>query len=212
MHDRTILNRCDDSVIRYRNGLPGFIRRSRGYVPKPFDFSNINKKDNILALGPELDVTFSVLKEGKCYPSQHIGNTSKFQTLEFMEDAIKHMLKLTRCDNIDYVVADMHPEFNTTKLARQLSMEHDAELVQVQHHHAHAASLMAEHKLDEMVVIAADGVGYGEDGNIWGGEVLYLNNTGYYINHGGLELQPMPGGDLSTKYPIRMAVIPVHHD
>ena len=206
LHDRTILNRCDDSVIRYRNGLPGFIRRSRGYVPKPFDFSKINIKDNILAVGPELDVTFSVLKEGKCYPSQHIGNTSKFQTLEFMEDAIKHLLKLTRCDSLDYIAADMHPEFNTTKLAKELSVEHDAELIQVQHHHAHAASLMAEHNLDEMVVIAADGVGYGEDGNIWGGEVLYLNNTGQYVNHGGLELQPMPGGDLSTKYPIRMAM------
>ena len=206
LHNRTILNRCDDSVIRFRNGKPGFIRRSRGYVPKPFDFSNINVTDNILAVGPELDVTFSVLKDGKCYPSQHIGNTSKFQTLEFMEDAIKHLLKLTRCDNIDYIAADMHPEFNTTKLAKELSEEYDAEMIQVQHHHAHAASLMAEHKLDEMVVIAADGVGYGEDGNIWGGEVLYLNNTGHYINHGGLELQPMPGGDLSTKYPIRMAM------
>lgn len=206
LHNRTILNRCDDSVIRFRNGLPGFIRRSRGYVPKPFDFSNINTTDNILAVGPELDVTFSVLKDGKCYPSQHIGNTSKFQTLEFMEDAIKHLLKLTRCDSIDYVVADMHPEFNTTKLAKELSIEYDAEMIQVQHHHAHAASLMAEHKLDEMIVIAADGVGYGEDGNIWGGEILYLNDAGRYVNHGGLELQPMPGGDLSTKYPIRMAM------
>lgn len=206
LHDRKILNRCDDSVIRFRNALPGFIRRSRGYVPKPFDFSKIDTEHNMLAVGPELDVTFSVLKEGKCYPSQHIGNTSKFQTLEFMEDAIKHLLKLTRCDNLDYIVADMHPEFNTTKLAKELSIEHDAELLQVQHHHAHAASLMAEHKLDEMVAIAADGVGYGEDGNIWGGEVLYLNNTGKYVNHGGLKLQPMPGGDLSTKYPIRMAM------
>ncbi|RAP45648.1 MAG: carbamoyltransferase HypF [Methanosphaera sp. rholeuAM6] len=206
LHDRKILNRCDDSVIRFRNGLPGFIRRSRGYVPKPFDFSNINSGHNILAVGPELDVTFSLLKEGKCYPSQHIGNTSKFQTLEFMEDAIKHLLKLTRCDHLDCIVADMHPDFNTTKLARELSLEYEAQLLQVQHHHAHAASLMAEHNLDEMVAIAADGVGYGEDGNIWGGEVLYVNNTGQFVNCGGLELQPMPGGDLSTKYPIRMAM------
>ncbi|RAP52253.1 MAG: carbamoyltransferase HypF [Methanosphaera sp. rholeuAM270] len=206
LHNRTILNRCDDSVIRFRNGLPGFIRRSRGYVPKPFDFSKINQTHNILAVGPELDVTFALLKEGKCYPSQHIGNTSKFQTLDFMTDAIKHLLKLTRCEHIDYIAADMHPEFNTTKLAKELSTEYEAEMIQVQHHHAHAASLMAEHKLDEMVVIAADGVGYGEDTNIWGGEILYLNNTGRYINHGGLELQPMPGGDLSTKYPIRMAM------
>lgn len=206
LHDRQILNRCDDSVIRFRNKRPGFIRRSRGYVPKPFDFTKINTKDNILAVGPELDVTFSILKEGKCYPSQHIGNTSKFRTMEFMEDAIRHLLKLTRTDTLDYIVADMHPEFNTTKLAKELSKKYDAEFVQVQHHHAHASSLMAEHQLDEMVVIAADGVGYGEDGSIWGGEVLYLNNTGYYKNHGGLKTQPMPGGDLSTKYPIRMAM------
>ncbi|OED29694.1 carbamoyltransferase HypF [Methanosphaera sp. WGK6] len=206
LHDRKILNRCDDSVVRFRNGKPGFIRRSRGYVPKPFDFSKINNTDNILAVGPELDVTFSILKEGKCYPSQHIGNTSKIRTLEFMQDAIKHLLKLTRTDSLNYIVADMHPEFNTTKLAKQLSEEYDAQLVQVQHHHAHASSLMAEHQLPEMVVIAADGVGYGEDGNIWGGEILYLNNTGHYINHGGLQTQPMPGGDLSTKYPIRMAM------
>lgn len=206
LHDRIILNRCDDSVIRFRNGLSGFIRRSRGYVPKPFDFSDINSKDNILAVGPELDVTFSLLKEGKCYPSQHIGNTSKIRTLEFMEDAIKHLLKLTCTDHIDYIARDMHPEFNTTKLARQLSEEYDAEIIPIQHHHAHAASLMAEHELDEMVVIASDGVGYGEDGNSWGGEILYLNNTGQYKNVGGLSYQPMPGGDLSTKYPIRMAL------
>ena len=206
LHNRKILNRCDDSVIRYRNQKAGFIRRSRGYVPKPFDFSHINTQHNILAVGPELDVTFSILKEGKCYPSQHIGNTSKFQTLDYMTDAIQHLLKLTRCQKLDYIVADMHPEFNTTRLAKQLSKEHNAPLLQVQHHHAHAASLMAEHKKDEMVVIAADGVGYGEDTNIWGGEILYLNKTGRYKNHGGLELQPMPGGDLSTKYPIRMAM------
>ena len=206
LHNRKILNRCDDSVIRYRNQKAGFIRRSRGYVPKPFNFSHINTQHNILAVGPELDVTFSILKEGKCYPSQHIGNTSKFQTLDFMTDAIQHMLKLTRCQKLDYIAADMHPEFNTTRLAKQLSKEHNAPLVQVQHHHAHAASLMAEHKKDEMVAIAADGVGYGEDTNIWGGEILYLNKTGRYKNHGGLQLQPMPGGDLSTKYPIRMAM------
>lgn len=206
LHDRKILNRCDDSVIRFRNNKPGFIRRSRGYVPKPFDFSKINSDMNILAVGPELDVTFSILKGGKCYPSQHIGNTSKYRTLEFMQDAIEHLLKLVRVDHLDYIVADMHPEFNTTKLAKELSVKHCAKFMQVQHHHAHASSLMAEHKLDNMVVIAADGVGYGEDGNVWGGEVLYLDDSGNYVNHGGLDLQPMPGGDLSTKYPIKMAM------
>ncbi len=206
LHDRKILNRCDDSVIRFRNNNPGFIRRSRGYVPKPYDFSKINTKDNILALGPELDVTFSILKEGKCYPSQHIGNTSKYKTLEFMQEAIDHLLKLTRTEKLDYIVCDKHPEFNTTKLAKELSEKYDVPIISVQHHHAHAASLMVEHKVDKIIAIAADGVGYGEDGNIWGGEILYLDNTGEYINYGGLKTQPMPGGDLSTKYPIRMAM------
>ena len=206
LHDRKILNRCDDSVVRFRNNEPAFIRRSRGYVPKPFDFLNINIEDNILAVGPELDVTFSILKEGKCYPSQHIGNTSKIRTLEFMQSAIEHLLNLTKTSTLDYIACDMHPEFNTTKLAKELSKEHETPVISVQHHHAHAASLMAEHNEDELVVIAADGVGYGEDGNIWGGEVLYLNNTGKYVNTGGLKTQLMPGGDISTKYPIRMAM------
>ncbi len=206
LHNRKILNRCDDSVIRFREGEPGFIRRSRGYVPKPYDFSGINTEENILGVGPELDVTFSILKEGKCYVSQHIGNTSKYKTTLFMEDAIDHLLHLTCTDNLDCIACDMHPEFNTTKLAKRLSEEYEAELLPVQHHHAHAASLMAEYDLDEMITIAADGVGYGEDGNIWGGEVLYLNKYGNYVNYGGLCYQPMPGGDLSTKYPIRMAL------
>jgi hydrogenase maturation protein HypF len=206
LHNRRILNRCDDSVVRFRNNSPAFIRRSRGYVPKPYDFSNINVKDNILAVGPELDVTFSILKEGKCYPSQHIGNTSKIRTLEFMENAIDHLLSLTKTQRLDYIACDMHPDFNTTKLAKELAVKHEARLVDVQHHHAHAASLMAEHGEDELVVIAADGVGYGEDSNIWGGEVLYLNSTGKYVNTGGLKTQLMPGGDISTKYPIRMAM------
>lgn len=206
LHNRKILNRCDDSVVRFRNNSPAFIRRSRGYVPKPFDFTDINIKDNILAVGPELDVTFSILKEGKCYPSQHIGNTSKIRTLEFMETAIDHLLHLTKTSRLDYIACDMHPDFNTTKLAKDLSKEHEIPLVGVQHHHAHAASLMAEHNEDEMVVIAADGVGYGEDATIWGGEVLYVNSTGKYVNTGGLKTQLMPGGDISTKYPIRMAM------
>lgn len=206
LHDREILNRCDDSVIRFRNQMPGFIRRSRGFTPKPYDFTNIDTTHNILAMGPELDVTFAVLKNGKCYPSQHIGNTSKIKTIDFMKDAIKHMLHLTKTEHLDYIVCDMHPEFNTTKLAKQISLKYDIPLIFIQHHHAHAASLMVEHNLDKAIVITADGVGYGEDTNTWGGEVLYLDNTGKYNNLGGLKLQPMPGGDLSTKYPIRMAM------
>jgi hydrogenase maturation protein HypF len=96
-----------------------FIRRSRGYVPEPYDFSNINKDLNVLALGPEIDVTFSLLKEGKCYMSQHIGDTTKYETFLYLQEAIEFMMGITRTDRIDVVACDLHPQFFTTKLAHE---------------------------------------------------------------------------------------------
>ena len=210
VHNRKIINRCDDSVVRYRGDDMAFIRRSRGYVPEPYDLSHLEDKLTILALGPEIDVTFSLLKEGKCYPSQHIGNTNKFATLEYMKDAIKHMLSITHTDSLDAIVCDMHPQFHTTQLAKDLQIEYDCELLKVQHHHAHGMSLMVDNELDEMVCIAADGVGYGDDGKAWGGEILHLKGF-EYKRYGKLMPQKMPGGDLCAKYPARM-LIPMLHD
>jgi hydrogenase maturation protein HypF len=85
LHDREIINRCDDSVVRFRGDEMAFIRRSRGYVPEPYDFSHISKNLNVLALGPEIDVTFSLLKDGKCYVSQHIGDTTKYETFRYLQ-------------------------------------------------------------------------------------------------------------------------------
>ncbi|MDO5851045.1 MAG: carbamoyltransferase HypF [Methanobacteriaceae archaeon] len=206
LHDRKIVNRCDDSVIRYRANKKGFIRRSRGYVPQPYDFTKINNDLNVLTLGPELDVTFSILKGGKCYVSQHIGNTRKYKTLQYMKQAIENLMNLTCTKQLDYIGCDLHPEFTTTKLAYELSNKYNAPVIQVQHHHAHASSLLVEHDKEEIITITADGVGYGADGNIWGGEILYLNTKGEYKKLGGLINQPMAGGDLCTEYPIRMVM------
>ncbi len=205
LHNRKIINRCDDSVVRYRGEDMAFIRRSRGYVPEPYDLSHIDDKLTILALGPEIDVTFSLLKEGKCYPSQHIGNTNKIATLEYMEDAINHMLSITHTETVDFIVCDMHPQFHTTKLAKELGNKYNCSVLQVQHHHAHGMSLMIDNGLDEMICIAADGVGYGDDGNAWGGEILHLKGF-EYERIGGLMPQIMPGGDLCAKYPARMLI------
>lgn len=210
LHNRKIINRCDDSVVRYRGDDMAFIRRSRGYVPEPYDLSKLNNKLTILSLGPEIDVTFSLLKEGKCYLSQHIGNTNKFATLEYMKDAIKHMLSITHTETINIIVCDMHPQFHTTHLAKELQKEYNCELLQVQHHHAHGMSLMIDNNLDEMICIAADGVGYGDDGKAWGGEILYLKGF-EYERIGCLMAQDMPGGDLCAKYPARM-LIPMLND
>ena len=199
VHNRKILNRCDDSVIRFRNNELSFIRRSRGYTPEPYTI-NYNVNDlNVLSLGPELDVTFCLATDAIAYPSQHIGNTNKLKTLNFLKNSIKHMKRITKICNIDAVACDLHPQFFTTKLAYEFGVD----VVPVQHHHAHAVALANDHEIDEMIVIAADGTGYGDDHTSWGGEILYTDIKSYE-RMGHLERQKMPGGDLATKYPIRM--------
>jgi hydrogenase maturation protein HypF len=206
LHNRKIINRCDDSVIRYRNNELSFIRRSRGYAPEPYDLSELKqiKKDmNILALGPELDVTFTIQKQGLAYVSQHIGNTNKFKTYEFLQEAIKNMMKITKTEKFDLIACDMHPQFFTTKLATEMGKRFDCNVIPVQHHHAHGAVLAIDNSLDEIIFIAADGVGYGEDGSAWGGEIMYTDISNYK-RLASLSPQKMPGGDVSTKYPARM--------
>ena len=238
VHNRRILNRCDDSVVRFRNDELAFIRRSRGYTPEPYDLSGkytyLNEEFdnlNILALGPELDVTFTIIKNSKAYVSQHIGNTNKFRTYQFLKEAIEHMMQITKTDSFDLIACDMHPQFFTTQLAKEYAEKYDCPLIQVQHHHAHGVSLINDHVLNktdldektsaemeisqdyeksellenpgEMIIIASDGVGYGDDGGAWGGEILYTDIKSYK-RMASLMPQKMPGGDLCTKYPARM--------
>lgn len=205
VHNRNILNRCDDSVVRFRNNELSFIRRSRGYTPEPYKISNkYNINDsNVLALGPELDVTFSIATNNLVYPSQHIGNTNKYKTFEFLKEAIENLEKITKVNEFDVVTCDMHPQFFTTKLAKKYSEDYDAKLIPVQHHHAHSVALANDNNVDELIVIAADGVGYGTDGTSWGGEILYTDIKSFK-RLGSLIPQKMPGGDVSTIYPARM--------
>ena len=203
VHNRKILNRCDDSVIRFRNNELSFIRRSRGYTPEPYKINYEVNDLNVLALGPELDVTFSIAKDNIVYPSQHIGNTNKPKTLEFLREAIENMQRITKINEFDVITCDMHPHFFTTRLAYELAEKYSAEVMPIQHHHAHSIALANDHAIDEMIVIAADGVGYGSDGTSWGGEILHTNIKDFE-RMGHLESQLMPGGDMATRYPARM--------
>lgn len=203
IHNRKILNRCDDSVIRFRNDELSFIRRSRGYTPEPYTISYETNDLDVLALGPELDVTFSIAKGNKAYPSQHIGNTNKPKTLEFLKTAISNMERILKINEFDVIACDMHPHFFTTRLAHELSQKYGAEVLPVQHHHAHSAALANDNGIDELISIAADGVGYGSDSTSWGGEILYTDINSFE-RMGNLEPQLMPGGDAATKYPVRM--------
>ena len=203
VHNRKILNRCDDSVIRFRNNELSFIRRSRGYTPEPYTINYDVNDLNVLALGPELDVTFSIAKDNIVYPSQHIGNTNKPKTLVFLRKAIENMERITKINEFDTIACDMHPHFFTTRLAHELAEKYDAEVIPIQHHHAHSIALANDSAIDEMIVIAADGVGYGSDGTSWGGEILYTDVKNFE-RMGHLQPQMMPGGDVATKHPARM--------
>ena len=113
------------------------------------------------------------------------------------------MLDITRTGNVDVVACDLHPMFFTTKLAEDMSQYFESEIVRVQHHHAHAAALCVDNNIEELICIAADGVGYGDDGTAWGGEILLAHGS-KYERLANLMPQPMAGGDLTTKYPVRM--------
>ncbi len=207
LHDRNIAQRCDDSVVRLHGKDQSIIRRSRGYAPEPI---RLKHPVNCCALGvgAELNVTSCVLLGDKAFLSQHIGDVEKLETLRFLEDSVDHLARLTNSE-VEVVACDLHPKFNTTRLARKLGERFGCPIVPVQHHHAHIASLMGEHGVQEMVGIVCDGFGYGSDGGAWGGEVLYCNPKGFQ-RLGHLQEQPMVGGDLATRYPLRMVAGMLH--
>jgi len=202
-HDRLIAQRCDDSVIRVHREDVNFIRRSRGFAPEPVRLKQAVDKC-VLALGGELNAASCVLLGDKAFLSQHVGDVENLETLRFLRSASEHLLRLTN-SKPDIIACDLHPKFTTTQLAKDWADELGVPVIQVQHHHAHGAALVAEHGLDEIIAIVCDGYGYGLDSEAWGGEVLYCNRHGEFRRVGHLEPQPMVGGDLATRYPVRMA-------
>jgi len=202
-HNRFVAQRCDDSVVRVHGENTSMIRRSRGYAPEPIHLS-WSAKNCVLGVGAELNATSCVLLNDKAFVSQHIGDVENLETLQFLKSATKHMLRLTN-SKPEVIACDLHPKFTTTLLAQDLASELRLPVVWVQHHHAHAAALMAEHDIDEIVAIVCDGYGYGSDGQAWGGEILYCKGDGGFQRLARLEEQPLVGGDLATRYPLRMA-------
>ena len=200
LHNRDIKNRCDDSVLRMVDNNSVFIRRSRGFVPSPIEIHETGA--TVLSLGAELDVTACILKNNRALMTQFIGNTTKPSTLEYLESAVTNLMELAGVSEVDAIAVDMHPSFNTSALGHELGRKMAVPLIKCQHHFAHAASLSAESGIDRMVCITADGVGYGSDGTMWGGEIIAVDNG--FERMGNLKPQLMPGGDLAARYPARM--------
>lgn len=200
LHDRDIYSRYDDSVLRVVDGIVEPVRRARGYAPHPISLP-FESDVQILAAGPEQKNTFCLIKGGYAFVSQHIGDLENAETLGSYESTVELYERLFRIEP-GIVAHDLHPEYLSTKWALGL----DLPKVGVQHHHAHVVSVTAEHGISDRVIgIAFDGTGYGEDGRIWGGEVLLADWAGYE-RFAHLRYVPMPGGAGAIRRPARMAV------
>lgn len=203
-NNREIYIRTDDSVTRVFRNKEYIIRRSRGYVPLPitadvFDSQHI---PSILACGGELKNTFCLNKENEFYPSHHIGDLENAETLSSFEEGIEHFKNMFNIEP-EVIAYDLHPEYLSTKYAMDSNI---TVKIPVQHHHAHVASCMAENGINgDVIGVAFDGTGYGEDGHIWGGE-FFTGNYAEFKREGHFDYVSMPGGERAIKEPWRMAV------
>jgi len=206
VHNRDILLRCDDSVVRVVEGRSCQLRRSRGFVPTPV-FLN-EQMPALLAVGGELKNTICLTKDKHAFLSQHLGDLENLEGYRFFEEAIEHLGRVLEIKP-EIVAYDLHPDYFSTKWALR---QKGVQLIGVQHHHAHVASCMAENHLTGKVIgFAMDGTGYGTDGKIWGGEVMV---AGYadFERMAHLEYVRMPGSSEAIREPWRMALsYLVHH-
>ena len=205
LHDRKIAHRVDDSVLRIAAGAPYFLRRSRGYVPAPIRLAVPPAAPMVLACGAELKNTFCVTKGPLAFLSEHIGDLSNQATLASYEEIIRHYENIFTL-RPTVLAADLHPDYLSTAYARQRADRQGIPLLQVQHHHAHIASVLAEHGENGPVLgVAFDGTGYGPDGSIWGGEFLQADLQGFQrLAH--FSCLPLPGGGVAAREPWRQAL------
>jgi len=203
LYNREIHNRTDDSVVMVANKKQRVLRRSRGFVPQPVEVSaDVN---NILATGAELVNTFSLGKGSQAIMSQHIGDLKDYDTYTFFEETINKYQQLFRVKP-EMIVHDLHPDY----LSTQYAIDKGLPTLEVQHHHAHIASCMAEHDLKEPVIgVCFDGTGLGDDGHLWGGEFMVANYESY-TRFAHLNYMTLPGGEASIKASWRTALAYLH--
>ena len=218
LHDRDIVIRCDDSVVRAGNrGLSlvkenrgqttVFLRRARGYVPVPIALADDGP--TVLALGGYLKNTLCMMKGREAFLSQHIGGLDNAAAIGFLEETVDHLLDILDVKP-ELIAHDLHPDFPSTHLALSLAEKLGVPAIAVAHHQAHIAAICAEHGINETIIgLALDGVGLGPDGGAWGGELLRLDGV-RCERLGHLQPLAMPGGDRAAKEPWRMAVSALH--
>jgi hydrogenase maturation protein HypF len=199
MHDREILSRCDDSVLRVAGGRPVLLRRARGYAPLPLTLPT-SAPMPLLAVGAHLKNTFALVHHDQAWVSPHIGDLETIEGVEHFQHTLAVYRRLFRIDPA-VVVHDLHPGYLSTRIAEELN---PGTLLAVQHHHAHVAAVLAEHgETGPAIGVAFDGTGYGTDGTVWGAEILVGDLRGFWrLAH--LRNAPLPGGDLAARQPWRV--------
>ncbi len=198
LHNREIIARADDSVLRVISGRQILLRRARGYVPSPLALRL--DLPPLIACGAELKNTFCLAQGRQAVLSQHIGDLIHPGYLDFFNDSVHHLRQLTGIKPL-LAVCDEHPDYQSSAYARKLRLP----LFTVQHHHAHAAAVMAEHGLKSGLAIILDGAGLGADKAVWGGEIIMADHLKYQ-RLGHLQYLPLPGGDQASLQGWRLAV------
>lgn len=202
-HNRKILLRADDSVMDFVENRPSMIRRSRGYAPLPI-FYDSAKKIQVLAIGGELKNTFCLAKNNFLYVSPYIGDVGDLRTVEVLEKSIERMKNLLEiAPNV--IICDKHPKYQTVALAEKLSEEFNLPLLKIQHHYAHILSCMAENNFHgEVIGVAFDGTGFGDDKTVWGGE-FFICDTKNYVRAAHITKFLQIGGEKSAREGWRIA-------
>lgn len=202
MHNRDIYSRYDDSVAIVERGTSQLVRRARSYAPYPIHLKFKTKQ--VLGCGAQMNNTFCLTRDNYAFLSQHIGDLENIETLEHFDNTISLYKRLFRIEP-EIIAHDLHPDYLSTRYARELGSS-GVKLIPVQHHHAHIASCMADNGLDTPVIgVAFDGTGLGSDGHIWGGEFMVADYQSFNrVAH--LEYLPLPGGDAAIKRPYRIAI------
>jgi hydrogenase maturation protein HypF len=209
LHDRDIVRRIDDSVVRTSPRGAMVVRRARGWVPEPLRLP-VSSSPVIVATGGHLQVTACVTDGDKAFLSQHVGDLDTVPAREFLAEVIDGLLDFLQVEP-GLVAADSHPDYPSTWLAHDLATKHGAEVVSVQHHLAHVAAVLSEHgrfpELGERRLgIALDGTGWGPDGTAWGGEWIELGGDLRWRRLAHLEALPLVGGEKAVREPWRVAV------
>lgn len=207
VHDRDIYLRSDDSIIRMVGRVPRQLRRSRGYVPIPvFLPEEMSKLPSVLAVGAELKNTICITKENRAFLSQHVGDMENLETFDFFRLTISHMESILEI-RPKVMAHDLHPDYLSSKFGRE---QDEIPTLAVQHHHAHIVSCLAENGVKGPVIgLALDGTGFGSDGQVWGGEVLFADLHSFQ-RAAHLDYVSLPGGDAAAKSPWRMALSYLH--